>query len=147
MESAAGETVTGAAVRPNRLTAIAYCGMRVALGVTFIVHGFGKFGNEGFVGWMSSYGISPEVAMLIALGEFVPGILLVAGVLSRISASIIAVIMLAAMIVVKGLTSFAGDDGYEFDLVLLAISLLVITAGPGRMSVAHVIRSLPRYLH
>ena len=73
------EKLEGAAFRPKRLTDIAYCGMRIALGVAFIVHGYGKFGNEGFVGWMSTYGISPEFAMIIAAGEFIPGILLVIG--------------------------------------------------------------------
>ncbi len=146
----AGEKLEGAALRPKRLTDIAYCGIRIALGVAFIVHGYGKFGNEGFIGWMSTYGISPEFAMLIAAGEFIPGILLVIGVLSRISASIIAVIMLAAMIVIKGLASYAGAEGadaYEYDLMLLAVSLLVIVAGPGSLSLAHKIRSLPRFLH
>ena len=35
----------------------AQMGMRFAVGVIFIVHGFSKFGNPGFGGWISSMGI------------------------------------------------------------------------------------------
>lgn len=139
-----------AEARTGLLTEAAIRGLSAVVGVTFIVHGFGKFGNEGFTGWMSSFGITPEFALVIALGEFVPGILLVAGVLSRISASIIAIIMLAAMIVVRGFASFAGmgdESGYEHDLVLFAAALLLIVTGPGRLSVARALSFLPRWLH
>lgn len=139
-----------AEARTGLLTEAALWGLRVTVGVTFIVHGLGKFGNEGYVGWMGSLGVSPEFAFIIALGEFVPGILLVAGVLSRISSAIIAAIMLAAMIVIKEFAAFAGmgdASGYEHDLILLAASLVVIVAGPGRLSVARVLTFLPRWLH
>jgi len=142
--------VATAEARTGLLTEAAIRGLSAVVGVTFIVHGFGKFGNEGFAGWMSSFGITPEFALVIALGEFVPGILLVAGVLSRISASIIAIIMLAAMIVVRGFASFAGmgdESGYEHDLVLFAAALLLIVTGPGRLSVARTLSFLPRWLH
>jgi len=142
--------VATAEARTGLLTEAALLGLRMTVGVTFIVHGFGKFGNEGYVGWMGSLGISPEFALIIALGEFVPGILLVAGVLSRISASIIAAIMLSAMIVIRGFASFAGmgeESGYEHDLILLAASLVIIVTGPGRLSVSRVLAFLPRWLH
>ena len=67
----------------------AQMGMRAAIGVIFIVHGFGKFGNPGFGGWISSMGIPAEMQVPIALAEFIPGILLLLGVLTRISASLI----------------------------------------------------------
>ena len=66
----------------------AQMGMRTAIGVIFIVHGFGKFGNPGFGGWISSMGIPVEMQIPIALAEFIPGILLIIGVLTRISAVI-----------------------------------------------------------
>ena len=75
----------------------AQMGMRTAIGVIFIVHGFGKFGNPGFGGWISSMGIPAEMQIPIALAEFIPGILLVIGVLTRISASLISIVMLGAI--------------------------------------------------
>ncbi len=134
-------------LRPGPLADFAFMGLRATIGVVFIVHGYSKIGNEGFVGWMGSMGISPEFAFVIALGEIVPGIMLIIGVLSRISASILAVIMMAAMIKVKEFKAFTGDGSYEFDLILLASCLVVIVMGPGRVALANVIRGLPRPIH
>jgi|TARA_B110000263_G_scaffold190286_1_gene168038 putative oxidoreductase len=124
----------------------AQMGMRVAVGVIFIVHGFGKFGNPGFGGWISSMGIPAEMQIPIALAEFIPGILLLLGILTRISASLISIVMLGAIFLVKGASSLTGEHGYELDLILLASCLVVIVAGPGRVSLSHVLKKVPRIL-
>ena len=124
----------------------AQMGMRTAIGVIFIVHGFTKFGNPGFGGWISSMGIPTEMQIPIALAEFIPGILLIIGVLTRISASLISIVMLGAIFLVKGASSLTGEHGYELDLILLAACLVVIVAGPGRVSLSHVLKKVPRVL-
>ncbi|GBF24314.1 hypothetical protein MnTg01_00652 [archaeon MnTg01] len=83
----------------------------------------------------------------IALAETIGGILLIVGVLSRISSSLLAIIMLGAIFHVKGASSFTGKGAYEYDLLILAACLVIIVAGPGRVSIAHVIKKLPRFLH
>ena len=124
----------------------AQMGMRAAVGVLFIVHGFGKFGNPGFGGWISSMGIPAEMQIPIALAEFVPGVLLLIGVLTRISASLISIVMLGAIFFGKGASSLTGEHGYELDLILLAACLVVIVAGPGRISLSYVLKKVPRVL-
>ena len=124
----------------------AQMGMRTAIGVIFIVHGFTKFGNPGFGGWISSMGIPTEMQIPIALAEFIPGILLIIGVLTRISASLISIVMLGAIFLVKGASSLTGEHGYELDLILLAACLVVIVAGPGRVSLSYVLKKVPRVL-
>ena len=124
----------------------AQMGMRVAVGVIFIVHGFGKFGNPGFGGWISSMGIPAEMQIPIALAEFIPGILLLLGILTRISASLISIVMLGAIFLVKGASSLTGEHGYELDLILLASCLVVIVAGPGRVSLSYALKKVPRIL-
>ena len=136
-----------ASLSQNKHHDIANMGMRAAIGVIFIVHGFGKFGNPGFGGWISSMGIPAEMQIPIALAEFVPGILLLIGVLTRISGALLSIVMLGAIFLVKGASSLDGDKGYEFDLILLAASLVVIVAGPGKVSISHAIKKLPRWLH
>ena len=136
-----------ASLSQHKLHDIANMGMRAAIGVIFIVHGFGKFGNPGFGGWISSMGIPAEMQIPIALAEFVPGILLLIGVLTRISGALLSIVMLGAIFLVKGASSLDGDKGYEFDLILLAASLVVIVAGPGKVSISHAIKKLPRWLH
>ena len=124
----------------------AQMGMRTAIGVIFIVHGFTKFGNPGFGGWISSMGIPTEMQITIALAEFIPGILLIIGVLTRISASLISIVMLGAIFLVKGASSLTGEHGYELDLILLAACLVVIVAGPGRISLSYLLKKIPRVL-
>ena len=124
----------------------AQMGMRTAIGVIFIVHGFTKFGNPGFGGWISSMGIPTEMQIPIALAEFIPGILLIIGVLTRISASLISIVMLGAIFLVKGASSLTGEHGYELDLILLAACLVVIVAGPGRISLSYLLKKIPRVL-
>ena len=121
-------------------------GLRAAVGVVFIVHGSGKF-NPGFLGFMEMLGLPPEMQIPIALAETVPGILLLIGVFTRLSASLISIVMLGAIFYVKQAGSLTGERGFEFDLILLAACLVVMIAGPGRISIAHVVKKLPRCLH
>jgi len=131
----------------NRLHDIVNMGLRASIGVIFIVHGFGKFGNPGFGGWISTLGIPAEMQIPIALAEFIPGILLLIGVLTRISASLLSIVMLGAIFLVKGATSLTGDHGYEFDLILLSACLLLIFAVTGKLSISHASKKIPRFLN
>jgi len=132
--------------RDNKLHDIAFMGLRAAIGVIFIAHGTGKF-NPGFAGFLTGpLGLPPEMQIPIALAETVPGILLIIGVLTRISASLLSVIMLGAIFYVKGASNLTGDGAYELDLILLAASLVIVVAGPGRVSLSHIAKKIPRFL-
>ena len=60
---------------------------------------------------------------------------------------LLSIVMLGAIFFVKQAGSLTGERGFEFDLILLASCLVVIVAGPGRVSISHVIKKLPRWLH
>src|SRR3970040_1875478 len=96
---------------------------------------------------LENMGLPVEMQIPIALAEVISGILLIVGVLTRISASLIAIIMLGAIFYVKQASNLTGNGGYALDLVILACALVVIAAGPGRISLAHIIKKLPRCLH
>ena len=131
----------------HNLHDIANMGMRAAIGVIFIVHGAGKF-NEGFVGFLTGgLGLPAEMQIPIALAEMIPGILLLIGIFTRMSASLLSIVMIGAIFYVKQAGSLTGERGFELDLILLASCLVVLVAGPGRVSVSHVIKKLPRWLH
>ena len=130
----------------SKLHDVAHMGMRATIGVIFIVHGFGKFGNPGFGGWISSMGIPVEMQIPIALAEFIPGIFLIFGIFTRISSSLLSIVMLGAIFLVKGASSLTGEGGYELDLILLAVCLVIIVSGPGRISISHLIKNIPRVL-
>jgi len=138
--------LTTSEIKEKVLNDVVFMGLRSALGVIFIVHGIGKF-NPGFSNFLSNIGLPLEMQIPIALAELVPGILLIVGVFSRLSVSLLSIIMLGAIFHVKGAQSLTGDMGVELDLILLASSLVIMIAGPGRISLAHIIKKLPRCLH
>lgn len=134
-----------ASIRTGKLHDIVHFGVRFAVGVIFIAHGVGKF-DPGFAGFLAQLGIPAEMQVLIALAETVPGIMLIFGVLSRIASSILALIMVNAIFYVKKAGSLTGQGGYEIDLILLAANLTIIVLGPGRISISHVAKRIPRFL-
>jgi putative oxidoreductase len=138
--------LTSAEIKEKFLNDIVFMGLRSAIGVIFILHGMSKF-NPGFAENLPNMGLPAEMAIPIALAELVPGILLIIGVLSRLSASLISIIMLGAIFMVKGASSITGKGGVELDLILLASALVIMIAGPGRISLAQVIKKIPRCLH
>ena len=138
--------MTTSEIKEKILNDVVFIGLRSAIGVIFIVHGIGKF-NPGFADFLSNIGLPPEMQIPIALAELVPGILLVFGVLSRLSASLLCIIMLGAIFHVKGAQSLTGDGGVELDLILLASSLVIMIVGPGRISLSQIIKKIPRCLH
>jgi len=138
--------LTSAEIREKFLNDIVFMGLRSAIGVIFILHGMSKF-NPGFAENLPSMGLPVEMQIPIALAELIPGIFLVLGVLSRLSASLISIIMLGAIFMVKGASSITGKGGVELDLILLATALVIMIVGPGRISLAQAIKKLPRCLH
>lgn len=138
--------MTDTVIKETKLHDITHFGIRAAIGAIFIYHGVAKFNNQEFLGALSAWGLAPELALPVALAESIGGILLVLGLLTRISSSILAVDMLGAIFVVKKLKSFSGQGGWEFDLILLAALLVIIVTGPGRVSVSQVVKRVPRFL-
>ncbi len=134
-----------AKLRESRLHDITHFGIRAAIAVIFIVNGSGKFA-PGFTGFLTNIGLPVEMQIPIALAEVVSGILLLVGVLTRISASLLSIIALGAIFYVKKASNLTGEGGYQIDLILLAGCLAIIVAGPGRVSISHIAKKIPRFL-
>lgn len=86
---------------------ISHFGLRLVVGAIFIAHSLGKF-DPGFADFVANQGLPPEMQIPIALAEFVPGVLLILGGLTRISASLLSIVMLGAIFLVKGAQSLTG---------------------------------------
>lgn len=134
-----------AALRTHRLHDLSHFGLRISVGVLLMVHSLGKF-DSGGGGFFSSIGLPSELAPLIGLLELIGGALLVTGVLTRISASLLAIEMLTIMVYLKKLQSFSGKNGLELELLIFVVLLTVIVLGPGRISLSHVVKKIPRLL-
>jgi putative oxidoreductase len=137
--------MTEATLITHRLHDLVHFGLRITVGVLFIVHGIGKFDTSS-KGFFSSVGLPADMAFLIGLLELIGGILLVTGILSRISGSLLAIEMLAVMLYIKKLQSFSGKGGVELDLLAFVILLTVIVLGPGKISLSYIIKKVPRFL-
>ncbi|HSB57580.1 MAG TPA: DoxX family protein [Nitrosopumilaceae archaeon] len=137
--------MTDAKFRENKLHDIAHFGLRAAIGTVFILHSLGKF-DSGFVGFLNQIGIPAEMQFLIAFAELISGTLLIIGILTRISASILSIILLGVIFHVKHAAKLTGQGGFELELVLLAGVLTIIVAGPGRLSISQLIKKIPRFL-
>jgi putative oxidoreductase len=121
---------TEANLKENVLHDITHWGISASIGVIFIVHSLKKF-DPSWQEWLMSIGIPPEMQLPIALAEFIGGILLVVGVLTRVTSSIFAVILLGAIFHIRWENGFfVSQGGWEWDLVMLAAVLTIIVAGP-----------------
>jgi len=137
---------TEANLKENVLHDITHWGIRASIGVIFIVHSLKKF-DPSWQEWLMSTGIPPEMQLPIALAEFIGGILLLVGVLTRITGSIFAIILLGAIFHIRWENGFfVSQGGWEWDLVMLAAVLAIIVAGPGRISISHLVKKIPRNL-
>jgi putative oxidoreductase len=137
--------LAGAEIRQSKFHDISHFGLRLAIGTIFIVFGFAKF-DPGFATYLPQMGLPTEMRHLFALEEFVPGILIIAGVLTRISASVLSLVMLGVIFYIDKASQFIGPNGAEYPILLLAGSIVIITIGPGRISISHLIKKIPRFL-
>jgi putative oxidoreductase len=138
--------LTEAIFKENKLHDIAHWGIRAALGSIFLVHSLKKF-DPSWQDWLIQMGLPPEMQLPIALAEFIGGIMLLVGVLTRITASIFSIIVLGAIFHIRWENGFfVSEGGWEWDLVMLAALLSIIVAGPGRVSISHLVKRIPRFL-
>ncbi|WP_248930862.1 DoxX family protein [Paenibacillus hamazuiensis] len=115
--------------------------IRLVVGLTFAGHGaqklfgwFGGYGLKGTGGWLESIGMKPGVtmALLAGLAELVGGLFFAAGVFTWIGAAAIIVTMLVAIIKVHGANGYwVTQNGFEYNLILIAVALGVALIGPG----------------
>ena len=123
---------------------LASLALRIPAGIIFMAHGaqklFGSFGGYGLEGtgqWMASIGLEPGYLMALAAGsaEFFGGIAILIGLLTRPAALALAVTMVVAILTVHlphGL--FMSNNGYEFALSLLAVTVALVFTGGGKLS-------------
>ena len=125
--------------------------LRLPAGAIFAAHGaqklfawFGGYGLDGTGQYMASIGLEPGYLMALLAGsaEFFGGLALIAGLLVRPAAAVLALTMLVAI----GLAHWAGgfflsNGGYEYALALLGMSVALAVQGGGRYALDNVLAS------
>ncbi len=120
--------------------------VRLVLGIIFFAHGsqkmLGWFGGHGFHATMHMFTgmlrIPAVFAFLAIVAEFLGGIGLILGFLSRIAAFGIVCVMLVAIFKVhlhNGLLGGPRGAGFEYPLALLVLALLILIKGGGALSI------------
>ena len=127
-------------------TDVALLVIRLTVGLTLLVHAhnhaFGPGGLDGTARWFAGLGMrSPRLqAMLSAAVEAAAGAGVTAGFLTPIAAG-----ALVGVMIVAGWTAhrkngfFVFRDGYEYVLVIGLTAAALGVAGPGRLSIDHVL--------
>ena len=130
---------------PNYSRDLSFFILRLILGSIFIAHGtqklfgmFGGIGIEGTTKMMEGLGFShPYVwAVIWSNIEFIGGIFLLFGILSRVAAGLLAIVMLVSILKINLIYGFfVQNGGYEYNLLIIGACVPIIYMGGGRWSV------------
>jgi putative oxidoreductase len=127
------------------LSDLAYWGMRVSVGVIFLVYGIQKF-DPMWQEILLGFGLPAELQIPVALAETIGGMVLIVGVLTRIAGAIFSIILVDAIFHIRWENGFfIAQGGWDYDLALLAMVLYLLVLGPGRLSAYYKMR-LPAFL-
>jgi putative oxidoreductase len=128
--------------------------LRIVLGVVFFAHGaqkaLGWFGGAGLQSTVRVFReqlrIPAPLALLSVAAEFLGGLGLIVGLLSRIAALGIAVVIIVAILAVHRKFGFFMNwygekqgHGIEYHILVLALSLAVMIKGAGAFSLDQVL--------
>jgi putative oxidoreductase len=124
--------------------------LRVALGIVMLGHGlqkalgwFGGFGWDGSMHYFTDFvGLPSPLAAFVIFIESLGAVLLILGVAGRINAALMGIVIIGALFVdhlpngffMNWLNTQKGE-GIEFDLLFVAISVVLTINGSGKFSV------------
>jgi putative oxidoreductase len=129
---------------------------RVILGTVVLAHGvqklLGWFGGYGFDGTMGFFtntiGLPYIFGLLIILAESVGMLALILGLFGRFISGSLVLIMAGAIATIHGQYGFfmnwggnQGGEGYEFHLLIIALSLVTVILGSGAYSLDQLLFS------
>jgi len=139
----------------SQFSALAILILRVFVGIIFIVHGWAKVDPRSKMGGMSGWGKIlgqmgiPAAAFfgyLNPLWELVGGALTIVGLFSRFWAAGFVVIMLVAIFranIPRGVAFWPREPGqgggWEFDFLILGVSLALVILGSGALGLDRVL--------
>jgi putative oxidoreductase len=126
--------------------------LRAALAAVFIFHGLEKTHPD------CSYGLkwanvlmpdnappilrdAPPLQALVAWGELLGGVAIALGLLTRIAAVGLIIIMVGAIMTTTGAHGFSAvREGYEYNYVLILVAAALALSGAGTFSLDRIVR-------
>ena len=126
----------------EKLKPLALLLLRLGLGIIFVFHGYPKLFThtrdtmQGF----SLMGFPPYFAYIAGVIEFFGGLLLIAGLFTRIAGLLLALEMAVALVKVHGLFSNPMTvENYQFPLAVAVGSFALAALGAGLLSLDHAV--------
>jgi putative oxidoreductase len=132
--------------------------LRVVLGIVFFAHGaqltLGWFGGNGFAATMQFFTQNMHIpavfAFLAIMAQFLGSLGLIVGLLTRVAAFGIGMVMLVATVKVHLPVGFFMNwfgnqkgEGYEYHLLAMAICIALMIKGGGKASIDRVLTAKP----
>ncbi len=123
--------------------------LRVVLGSVIFAHGaqklFGMWGGHGFsqtiTDWEKFFNLPSFITISVILIESIGAILLIAGLFTRIMASLLGCVMLGAIIMLHAKVGFYMNwygtqmgEGFEYHILVLGMVIALIISGGGKYS-------------
>lgn len=129
----------------DRLQPLGLLIMRLAVGAIMVVHGYHNVfgGLHHHVDFVHSLGFPNWLGYVSAFTEFLGGLLVLAGLFTRVAACAIAVDMFVAIWKAhwhNGLIGAADRPGFEFPLAVFALAFALIFFGGGPIAIDHILR-------
>ncbi len=122
--------------------------LRLTLGFAMLPHGaqklLGWFGGSGYSGTIgffeSQLGLPPAVTLLVILTESVGALLLILGLGGRFAAAALIGNMIGAIALVNAANGFFWTaQGWEFPLVIILVSAVILVRGSGAYSLDYLL--------
>ena len=125
----------------NKLQPLGLLFLRAGLGTIFVFHGYPKlFGNtERAAQFFSAVGLPPMLVYVAGIVELFGGILLVAGLFTRVAGMLLAGTMAVAIWKAHLGKGILAVGEYEFPLALAVAAFALATTGAGKASFDYAI--------
>jgi putative oxidoreductase len=126
----------------DRLQPLALFVMRLTLGIIMLVHGSHKVfgGLHHHAQFVASLGFPAWLGYVSAFTEFLGGLLILAGLFTRVAAFAICIDMVVAIWKVHWHNGLSGNGGFEFPLSLATLAFALIFFGAGSIALDHILR-------
>ncbi len=120
----------------DHLQSLGLLGMRLAIGTVMIAHGFPKVsgGLSHVVPMVTAAGFPGWMAYIVAAVEFIGGIMILVGLLTRFVAIAMFIEMMVIISRIKWQNGFTGNGNYQLEAMIAAVAFGLIFFGAGSIS-------------